>query len=349
MFGASHTIGISSRGPSFSVAAKHSHRPLRPRPQGYARLFSTSSGSKVYNHSDAKAPPSFLAILCKTAPANARRRSVLRQLLSAQLNRLEEKHWRPESASSRSEPWDSLCQHGSEASELHLPDSRRTTLCRKHTVGAFYFMLGKESLDSALLDGLRLESKLHSDLLMGDFTDSYHRLTRKLLWILHWANEMLSYTYLMVMDDDSFLDLELLLLTLWDLPRTGFYGGGSSTTLRTPVVRQPMHRWYVPKSVYAPDTYPPYHVGVGVVLSTDVVQKCLPFEKNVTQFGVDDAYFGVLLERCQVKVSSIPGILKMRSRCKTGAQPTIVGNMSPDEMERISKSYTTSSGYHYTC
>eukprot|EP00117_Sycon_ciliatum_P025059 scpid62100/ scgid20880/ UDP-GlcNAc:betaGal beta-1,3-N-acetylglucosaminyltransferase 7 len=289
----------------------------------------------------------FLAMLCKSSPGNFQRRSSLRQLLGTQLqimNRIAAK----------------TRMAGDEDVEPPNPKANNTPTNTIPTVGRsgsieyvdrflFYFVMGRLALDAGVESDMKQESSKYSDLLLGEFVDSYERLTRKLIWMLTWLEEMVHFEFALVLDDDVFIDLNLLAQAIHDGPSVHLYAGGSSTSFRSRVIRVKKHRWYVPREVYPKDTYPPYHVGVGVVLSEDVLHACLPLIPNVTVFGVDDAYLGIVMEECGIKPTRIEGILKMASRCLDGSRPIMIGNMPADTLLKVTLSYAADPQYHYTC
>ena len=281
----------------------------------------------------------FLAILCKSAPGNYNRRENTRQLINIQRKLLQER---------------GFLHCGSKGTHQDLPVSMNGTiysaLCHKRELFSFHFVMGRTSLAPRLLSHIQREIRLYSDVMVGEFTDKYENLTQKLLWILQRAIQTLTFEYLLIMDDDAFVNIDLMLRRLWTSPRTQLYGGSSSVSLRTPVFRTVGRRWYVSKAEYSENSYPPYHVGVGVVLTKDVVNATLRYARNVTRFGVDDAFMGVVIQRYHLAVMrKIPGMLKMKVRCKPGMHPMLIGNMPEKILEKITHSYRTIRDYQYIC
>ena len=250
-----------------------------------------------------------LLILCKTAVRYYRRRSSMRQLLHSELRRI-----------------------GDKANQVSAFNVARRAV-------RFLFVLGTKNVSAETKEKLRSECARHNDMLLGDFVDNYETLTRKTLWSLNWAVRRTRFKYILLIDDDTYLDAPALARQLDKLPAHGLYAGGAKVHFGTAVVRDPNSRWYVSKEEYAPSRFPPYHIGMAILLSHDVVQKCLPLTANVTFFGVEDAYLGVLLHRCGVRPVRAVGFYKQRNRCQGVKNPVIVGNLGPRRLTRCAKEY----------
>ncbi|XP_059618610.1 beta-1,3-galactosyltransferase 6 [Phlebotomus argentipes] len=80
---------------------------------------------------------------------------------------------------------------------------------------AHYFAIGTAGLSASEVTELKEEERKHGDILMLDsIWDSYGNLTRKLLESFHTLDEKFSFDYLLKCDDDTFVDLAILLQDL---------------------------------------------------------------------------------------------------------------------------------------
>ena len=148
---------------------------------------------------------------------------------------------------------------------------RETWLSRK-IFGEFIvegqFIIGTKDLPLSALHTLQTEEEKYKDMLfLLEHQDSYQNLTLKILKSLSWISRNVASTFVMKVDDDSFVVLPKLLSDLkakegigrlyW-----GFFRGDSNVKRRG--------QWAEPNWVLC-DHYLPYAMGGGYILSADLV------------------------------------------------------------------------------
>lgn len=216
----------------------------------------------------------FLAIMCKSAPLNSKRRQAVRVM------------------------WD----------ETVLVDR----FYAEHVLESqvyFAFIVGKvRSADAAqdklINDGIEGEANVYGDMVVGDFLDSYTNLTTKLLYTLDWLRDNLQFRYLMMADDDTFVNVFGILQWLVVSPDTNFYAGKLEKDVL--VVRDPESKWYVDRGFYGPETYPPYHQGFGYVVSCDAIERAMDYVSGIPLFGIDDTVMGMLMYVVGIQPVNMP-------------------------------------------
>eukprot|EP00117_Sycon_ciliatum_P001545 scpid54577/ scgid7166/ Beta-1,3-galactosyltransferase 1; UDP-Gal:betaGlcNAc beta 1,3-galactosyltransferase-I; UDP-galactose:beta-N-acetyl-glucosamine-beta-1,3-galactosyltransferase 1 &gt; Beta-1,3-galactosyltransferase 1; UDP-galactose:beta-N-acetyl-glucosamine-beta-1,3-galactosyltransferase 1 &gt; Beta-1,3-galactosyltransferase 1; UDP-galactose:beta-N-acetyl-glucosamine-beta-1,3-galactosyltransferase 1 &gt; Beta-1,3-galactosyltransferase 1; UDP-galactose:beta-N-acetyl-glucosamine-beta-1,3-galac len=173
---------------------------------------------------------------------------------------------------------------------------------------AYKFICGQASEESTN-ELLRNERDIRQDILILDVVDSYKALAKKVLWGFQWARDNVHFQYLMKTDDDVFFNIHELFFSIF-LPLNseghvaGYYGGhtvGRYKGKGVVVKRNPQSKWYVSRSAYGPDRFPPYNQGHGYILSMDLVNLTLAKAAGRQVIPVEDAYIGILLYESQIK------------------------------------------------
>lgn len=161
-----------------------------------------------------------------------------------------------------------------------------------------------------LQEKLRQENEAHHDLIQSDFTDSYHNLTIKTMMMIEWLTAYCSdaATFAVKVDSDMFLHVPNLFAHLLrpETPRVGYMTG--LVWWKSPVIRNPMDRFYMPPWVIAQDTYPPYPLGMIYILSLDLPRQLLRASQEIRPIYIEDAYLGMCLQRLQLKPTDPPRI-----------------------------------------
>lgn len=152
------------------------------------------------------------------------------------------------------------------------------------------------------LSSVQKESVEQSDILIGSYVDSYRNLTIKIMHGLDWVSEACQTNYVLKTDDDVFVNTEILthLLANSTEKENVYIGLVVHTESRLRVIRSPESKWYVSYDQYPHSHYSPYAVGMGYLLSIDVVHKLLTASGQIPPFANEDAYIGVLANEVDV-------------------------------------------------
>ncbi|XP_029674255.1 beta-1,3-galactosyltransferase 5 [Formica exsecta] len=174
------------------------------------------------------------------------------------------------------------------------------------------FLLGKLNDDAekkthvsqeALLD----ESRRFSDILQGDFLDTYRNLTYKHLMGLRWAtNNCKRIKYIMKMDDDIVVNIYGILGKL----HTGIIEKNSLAgyIMKNMIpIREPANKWYVSKTEYADNTYPDFVSGWLYITNSQMANKLINYaESSHKYFWIDDVFVtGILRKVLYIKIQDI--------------------------------------------
>ena len=151
------------------------------------------------------------------------------------------------------------------------------------------FVIGTLQLNSSQKDMLFAEESLHHDILiLPDLYDAYNTLTMKVLQCLTWIDDNLNYSYVLKVDDDCFVRLDLIEKELTQRSsEKGLYWGNFAYD------HYPLqHGKWKESRWFACDYYLPYALGSGYVLSADVVHKISMLSDMTMMYNNEDASVG---------------------------------------------------------
>lgn len=169
------------------------------------------------------------------------------------------------------------------------------------------FLIGlPTSQDSEKLqEDLLQESEKYHDILQGDFWDSYYNLTIKTVVMLEWLSVYCqNASYAMKIDSDMFLNVKNLVNMLLPAPKQNYMTGLVARTAM--VLRDPRSKWYLPKTVYSPNHYPPYALGLGYVFSLELAGKLVEAAQRVKPVYIEDVYIGLCMNHLGIALTDPP-------------------------------------------
>lgn len=150
------------------------------------------------------------------------------------------------------------------------------------------FVLGnaKSEVQASLIKN---ENTIYGDILQGNFTDTYHNLTRKMLLALKWiSNYCEGVTYMFKIDEDVFVNIPLLVTYLKTQPfvREGYIFG------KIHAGHQVMRagRWAVSEQEYPLPTYPAYAAGNSYVISGHILPLIFFYSEYLPYLSIEDAF-----------------------------------------------------------
>ncbi|XP_041359852.1 beta-1,3-galactosyltransferase 5-like [Gigantopelta aegis] len=185
----------------------------------------------------------------------------------------------------------------------------RKTWCNPHASGnSLYvwqcvFLVGL-TLNADTDEAVEQEAEQHHDILLGTYIDSYRNLTRKVMHGVNWSTGQCSTPFTVKTDDDCFVNTKLLynFLVKYNTQTSELYVGKINRVLnKRMVIRNEANRWYVSKTEYSKDYYPPYASGTGYVMSRDVVRMIADECKYIWPIPNEDAYVGIVIDSLGIK------------------------------------------------
>ncbi|XP_063313398.1 N-acetyllactosaminide beta-1,3-N-acetylglucosaminyltransferase 3-like [Pelobates fuscus] len=158
---------------------------------------------------------------------------------------------------------------------------------------------------------LKIESQTYKDILQWNFFDTFYNLTLKQVLFLQWLeNRCPGAEFVFNGDDDVFLNTINTFTYLHGLGKSGrdhhlFVG---ALNIGMPPVREPYSKYYVSEELFAGDSFLPYCGGGGILMSGFTCRSIFNESKQISLFPIDDAYFGMCLDRAGLKPENHEGI-----------------------------------------
>jgi len=154
-----------------------------------------------------------------------------------------------------------------------------------------YFVIGDKDVNSKQVYDLSLEKSRYGDLMTLHLHDSYSSLTNKVIKSFEFSHQNIgNFNYLLKCDDDTFVDLEKLLVELETLKEHNLYWGFFDG--RAPV--QTKGKW-ADTEYRLCDRYIPYALGGGYVLGSGMVEFLATNSHLLQQFISEDVSVGTWL------------------------------------------------------
>ncbi|XP_071494468.1 beta-1,3-galactosyltransferase 6-like [Diadema antillarum] len=173
---------------------------------------------------------------------------------------------------------------------------RETWLMLKTDEVLVRFVIGTDGLSAEQMQLLAHEQEKFKDLLfLPDLTDSFSALTQKLIDMFVWLDHNVDYSFVLKVDDDSFVRLDMVLAELQGKNREKFFWGFFDGRAR-------VHRAgkYAETDWVLCDRYLPYAKGGGYVLSSDLVQFVSDNSRYLKKYKGEDVSLGSWLAAVEV-------------------------------------------------
>ncbi|CAH1400930.1 unnamed protein product [Nezara viridula] len=156
-----------------------------------------------------------------------------------------------------------------------------------------------EVSQNALVD----ENKKYSDLVQGNFVESYRNLTYKHLMGLKWATKYCkNVKFVIKTDDDILVDLYSLL----DIIENKKFQLMGYVLKDMRPIRVKANKWYVTRNEYPDENYPSFLSGWMYVVTLEAVKKLLSHARDFNYFWIDDLFVtGMVSQKSNVTLSDI--------------------------------------------
>ncbi|KAF9626184.1 hypothetical protein IFM89_031311 [Coptis chinensis] len=138
------------------------------------------------------------------------------------------------------------------------------------------------------------EAQTYGDTQLMPFVDYYGLITWKTVAICIFGTQVVSAKYVMKTDDDAFVRVDEVLLSLnrINVARGLLYGLINSDSRPH---RNPDSKWYISSEEYPEETYPPWAHGPGYVVSRDIAKMVYEKYKHgiLKMFKLEDVAMGI--------------------------------------------------------
>ena len=172
-----------------------------------------------------------------------------------------------------------------------------------------WFIIGRSN-DAKTRSAVKEESAFHRDMIIFDsIQEGYYTISAKVEAYFRWAAQAWGGhnnhpQYIMKADDDSAVEIPMLMEALKHLPAQKLYMGRpreNSKVIRPDGKRAKekyAHKWTVTKEEYARDIFPPYMGGPGYILSYDLAKNLVKATNDPKHkpFKFEDVNIGMILD-----------------------------------------------------
>ncbi|XP_064469334.1 beta-1,3-galactosyltransferase 5-like [Ornithodoros turicata] len=196
------------------------------------------------------------------------------------------------------------------------------------------FLLGISN-DRVLQSTVESESALYSDIIQGNFSDTYRNLTLKSVMMLHWTTKYCrGIRFLVKVDDDTYLNIPNLIEALHTQRGDAIYGTHYHSAVP---FRSMENKWYVSFEEYSEDTYPDYVGGPAYIISGGVLQLLYNATGVVKPFSMEDTYItGTCAERVGIPRIALMGVATLRLPFSCEHKKAIAGHyVTPRKMTSL--------------
>ncbi|XP_062536310.1 beta-1,3-galactosyltransferase 5-like isoform X2 [Armigeres subalbatus] len=174
------------------------------------------------------------------------------------------------------------------------------------------FVLGR-TLDQRIEDQLSAENYMYSDIIRGNFIDSYRNLTLKTLSLLEWTSTNCpNATYLLKTDDDMFINVPKLLQFIEShlSYKRSIFG---RLAKKWKPIRNKKSKYYVSPEQYFPPVFPPFTTGPAYLMTSDIIVELYNKSLSQTYLKLEDVYTtGIVAQLLNIHRINIKEFLNRR-------------------------------------
>uniref|UniRef100_A0A1J3JV80 Beta-1,3-galactosyltransferase 15 n=1 Tax=Noccaea caerulescens TaxID=107243 RepID=A0A1J3JV80_NOCCA len=138
------------------------------------------------------------------------------------------------------------------------------------------------------------EARTYGDVQLMPFVDYYSLISWKTLAICIFGTEVDSAKFIMKTDDDAFVRVDEVLLSLSIINNTRGLIYGLINSDSQPI-RNPDSKWYISYQEWSEEKYPPWAHGPGYIVSRDIAESVAKLfkEGNLKMFKLEDVAMGI--------------------------------------------------------
>lgn len=177
---------------------------------------------------------------------------------------------------------------------------------------AVAFVLGRTT-SQQMEDTLNAESSLYSDLIRGQFIDSYNNLTLKTVSILEWVDRFCPKAlFVLKTDDDMFINVPKLLIFV-DKHRNDKRTIYGRLAKKWKPIRNQKSKYYVSPIQFSSAVYPQFTTGPAYLITSDVIHDLYLKSLEQTYLKLEDVYTtGIVAQLLNIKRVHVNEFLNRR-------------------------------------
>nr|XP_033813552.1 UDP-GlcNAc:betaGal beta-1,3-N-acetylglucosaminyltransferase 7 isoform X2 [Geotrypetes seraphini] len=209
------------------------------------------------------------------------------------------------------------------------------------------FLLGTASKNEERANYQKLldyENFIYGDILQWDFLDTFFNLTLKEVHFLKWLSIYCdNVDHIFKGDDDVFVSPNNILEFLEGNTVENLLVGDVVNNARP--IRRKDNKYYIPKTLYNKNHYPPYAGGGGFLMSGSLAKRLYKASEMLELFPIDDVFLGMCLEILKVNPINHKGFktfgIVINKNSKMNKEPcffrsiVVVHKLLPDELRHM--------------
>ncbi|KAG2318216.1 hypothetical protein Bca4012_069181 [Brassica carinata] len=169
---------------------------------------------------------------------------------------------------------------------------------------AVRFLIGLHTNEQVNLEMWR-EAKAYADIQFMPFVDYYGLLSLKTVALCILGTKVIPAKYIMKTDDDAFVRIDELLLSLKNKPSSALLYGLIS--FDSSPDREQGSKWYIRKEEWPLGSYPPWAHGPGYIISQDIAKFVVKGhrERDLRLFKLEDVAMGIWIQQFNQTVKRV--------------------------------------------
>ncbi|KAL0857994.1 hypothetical protein Bca101_063148 [Brassica carinata] len=169
---------------------------------------------------------------------------------------------------------------------------------------AVRFLIGLHTNEQVNLEMWR-EAKAYGDIQFMPFVDYYGLLSLKTVALCILGTKVIPAKYIMKTDDDAFVRIDELLLSLKNKPSSALLYGLIS--FDSSPDREQGSKWYIRKEEWPLGSYPPWAHGPGYIISQDIAKFVVKGhrERDLRLFKLEDVAMGIWIQQFNQTVKRV--------------------------------------------
>ncbi|KAF2542555.1 hypothetical protein F2Q68_00033134 [Brassica cretica] len=169
---------------------------------------------------------------------------------------------------------------------------------------AVRFLIGLHTNEQVNLEMWR-EAKAYGDIQFMPFVDYYGLLSLKTVALCILGTKVIPSKYIMKTDDDAFVRIDELLMSLKEKPSNALLYGLIS--FDSSPDREQGSKWYIRKEEWPLDSYPPWAHGPGYIITQDIAKFVVKghLERDLRLFKLEDVAIGIWIQQYNQTVKRV--------------------------------------------
>lgn len=167
--------------------------------------------------------------------------------------------------------------------------------------GAIVLFLVGDTLNRTVQEKILEEDEKYLDIIQGEYIDSYYNLTLKTMSMMKWVSDNCEkIKFVFKVDDDVFVNMKAIV----DFSELRYFKSAiiGNIARKWAPHRNPVNKWYIPKSIYKEMRYPNFATGTSYLFTGDAAKPLYETSIKMTPWYLEDVFMtGIVAEKAQIR------------------------------------------------